>query len=296
MARVRTLDPRTSLSTLLVEIRYTLSQLRAHPLAATHAPRFENLRTECMQVHAEDLALLENQADAQAVVDVTNDGIDVEATRFSRVLLTITGENRKHALYRFYFGEKTLPEFKRPILSTQLKAMRAWIPSLQTADPALQALGPALTAAVEAGEQAAQGKEDAVRLRREFRDIGARRVFIDRLNIARKEVHGALSALPHEHTHLPSNFADQFFRRDPGRDDVEEEEETEESLLAHIEALHGDIAATEERLAELRAQAEAEAKAAAERAASEAAVAELDRMVAEMQAKRAAIAATLEER
>lgn len=294
MASLRTLDPRTSLSTLLVEIRYTLSQLRAHPLGAPHAPRFEQLRTECMQVFAEELELLETQADAQAVVDVSNDGIDVEATRFSRVLLTITGENRKHGLYRFYFGEKTLPEFKKPILSTQLKAMRAWIPSLQGADPALQALAPAITAAVEAGEQAAQGKEDAARLRREFRDIGARRAFVDRLNIARKEVHGSLAALPHEHTHLPSNFADQFFRRNPGRDEAEEE--TEESLLAHIEALHGDIAAAEGRLAELRAEAEAEAKAAAERAASEAAVAELDRMMAEMQAKRAAIAATLEER
>jgi hypothetical protein len=293
MARI--LHYRTALLILLTEIRYTLSRLRAHPLGAPHVAAFEDLRAEYMEVQATDLSLLEAQADAQARVDITDESLNELATRFSRALLTLTSGNRNHATYAFYFGDKPLADFKRPILGDQLKEMSRWVAALPNADASLQAMGPELTAAVTAAQQAAEAKEQVAGQRRELREIGARRQLVDRLNGVRKEVHGALAKLPHEHTRLPTNFADQFFRRDPGRPEIEEDDsvETVEAAQARIEALRGEMTAAEARLAELLAdaEAEAEAKAAKARAAQEKAIAEVDQAMADLQQKRAALIA-----
>ena len=274
----------------LSHIRYALSKMKAHPLAAPHVAVFEGLRTECLQVQATDLDLIEDQADAQARVDVANESLNVMVTRFSRGLLNITGDNRSNPTYIFFFGEKPLAEFKRPILAGKLKAIAKWIPALQGAHPSLQAMGPELIAAVAAGEAAATAKEEATQARRHFREVGAWRQLTDRHNAVRKEVHGALAKLPHEHPTLPTNFADQFFRRDTSRPEVEEAETlpTEEAVHAHMKDLRAEMDAAEERLTELQAQAKAEAEAAEARAKQEATIAELDRALAELQAKRAA--------
>ena len=292
----RTLHRRTALPTQRGEIRYTLGQLRAHPLGAPHVAVFEGLRAECIEVHEADLCLLEDQADAQARVDVTDDKLNEMATRFSRALLTLTGNNRSSPTYRYYFGSKPLAAFKKRTLGGKLKEMAAWIPSLPGAAPSLQAMGPELIAAVAAGQQAENAKEDVARQRRELRDIGPRRQLIDRLNAVRKEVHGALARLPHEHLHLPTNFADQFFRRDHSRPEREDDSgvETVESARAHLEALRADVVATEERIAELLAEAEAEEQAARARAKQEEVVADFDRALAELLAKRAAAIAELD--
>lgn len=296
MARI--LHRRTALPAILTEIRYTLSRVRAHPLAVQHVPIFEDLRTECMQVLIEDFSLLEGVADAQATVDISGETLDGLATRFYRTVLLITGESRNHPIMTYYFGDKTLTEFRRPVLGTQLAEMTRWIPSLQTADPRLQAYEPELIAAVAAATQAAQAKKQAIDARRQFRDLGARRQLVDRLNAIRKEVHGSMAKLPHEHTDLPTSFADLFFRRDPGRSEVEDDDamDTVEGVLAHLEELRVATAEAAERLAELQAEAEAEAKAAEEKAAEEAAVAEIDKTVAELHKKRAKLVASLEAR
>jgi len=294
MAAIRTLDARTALPTLLVEICYTLSRLRAHPLGAPYVAMFEGLRAQYTQTYTEDVELLEGQADAQAVVDVADEDLNDLADRFSRTLLTITKSDRGHPLYRYYFPDKDLAGLKRPVLGSQLTAMTAWVSPAQASEhPAIQAMAPELAAAVAAGAQAEKNKKEAARLRREFRDLGGRREFVDALNAARKEAHGGLAKLPHTQTGLPANFADRFFRRDPGRPEVDEEEETSETVRARIEELHTAIAAAEERLAELLAEEEVEARAAQARAAQEAKVAELDRAMAELQAKRASLVASL---
>ena len=280
----------------LSQICYTYCKVKANPLAAPHVAVFEGLRTECLQVHATDLTLIEAQADAQARVDVANESLSGLATRYSRGLLNITGDNRSNPTYLFFFGEEPLADFKRPVLARKLTKMAKWIPALQDAHPSLQAMGPELIAAVAAGEAAATAKEEAIQARRHFREVGAWRQLTDRHNAVRKEVHGALAKLPHEHPTLPTNFADQFFRRDTSRPEVEEAEtlSTEEAVHVHMKALRADMAAAEERLSELQAEAKAEAEAAEARARQEETVAELDRALAELQAKRAAALAELD--
>lgn len=292
MARI--LHRRTSLSTSLVEIRYTLSRLRAHPLGAPHIPVFEALRAQCLQGLGQEVELLEEQADAQARVDASDDVLNGLATRFSRTLLNLTGDDRSHPTYTFYFGDTPLADFKRPILGAQLARMAAWIPSLATADPSLQAMQGELTAAVAAGQQAAQAKEAAIQHRREFRDIGPRRALVDRLNSVRKETHGALAGLPHENSLLSSNFADQFFRREQSRVDADADAlDSVEAVQARLEELRAEIAAAEARLHEFEVEAENEKKAEEERAANEASLAAIDKAMADLQAQRDALAARL---
>jgi hypothetical protein len=141
-----------------------------------------------------------------------------------------------------------------------------------------------------------ESKDQAAAQRRELRELGARRQLADRLNGVRKEVHGALAKLPHEHTHLPTGFADQFFRRDPGRTDAEGDDslETVKAAEIRIKALLADTAAAEARLAELKAEAEAEEKAAQERTEKEAEIAQLDLDMAELQTKRAELVSELD--
>src|SRR6185295_6405416 len=58
---------------------------------------------------------------------------------------------------------------------------------------------------------AVAARDNARQANREFRDVGERRRWVDRMNAARKEVYGTLAKLPHEGLGLPSDFADQFF-------------------------------------------------------------------------------------
>jgi predicted RNase H-like nuclease (RuvC/YqgF family) len=153
-------------------------------------------------------------------------------------------------------------------------------------------MAPELVPLLEAGSAAEQARLDARQASRKFRDFGERQQWLDRLNAARKEVHGALAKLPHERPSLPSDFASQFFLSTQDRDDRpsdDETPETPEALREHIASLRKTIEDAEARLAEVEAE-EAEARKAAEaRTAEEAALAELDRAAAELEKKRATL-------
>jgi hypothetical protein len=291
---VKTLDHRSAILTLLFQVSYTLSRLRAHPLGAPYIPAFEALRAEGLAVLTREIALNEAVIDAQARVDVADDGLDDFAGRGSKAILAVTHDDRSHTLYRHFFGTKPLAELRRPVLAGQLTTMKAWPSALQECGvPALQAMAPELVPLLEAAEAAEKARFDARQAMRKFRDMGERRQWIDRLNATRKEAHGALAKLPHQHTGLPSDFASQFFLSSPEREAAEPAEgelpETPEVLREHIATQRKAIEAAETRLAELEA-AEAAVKQAAEaRAAEEAQLAELDRAAAELEQKRAAL-------
>jgi len=71
-----------------------------------------------------------------------------EASRVSKSLLTLTGDDRTHPLYVAYFKKKSLSEFKRPMLGKQLEAMKGWVPELMKSDiPTLVALAPEVESA-----------------------------------------------------------------------------------------------------------------------------------------------------
>ncbi|AKT37242.1 hypothetical protein [Chondromyces crocatus] len=286
MGSIRTLRARLSFSSYIHHIRYTLVRLRANPLTAAHIAPFEALRDECLQAQQEELTLLEEQAEAQARVDIADDALNALASRFSRELMNITGERRDHVLYVHYFKDKNVTELRRPVLGEQLDAMRDWIPPTQTSPhPTLRAMAPELMAAVAAGDAAATAKNDVARRRREFRDLGAKYQFVERLNATRKEIHGALAKMSHEHTGLSSDFADQFFRRDESRGE-EGEPSTLEEANALVEELLAALEDARELVAVFEAEAAAEAEAEAARVADEAAIKELDKAMAALKAQR----------
>ena len=295
---IRTLSNKSSILSLIVHPSHTLSLLTAHPLAAVHAPLFEQRRVEGMQVLTQEIQLSEACVVAQARIDVADDNLDHMAGRVSKQILILTDDDTSAPLYTMYFHGKSVSDFKKPKLGAQLTAMRVWVESLQQSPfPALHALAPEVEAAVAEADAAVLARDQARQRMRDFRSVGARRQWVDGLNATRKEVHGALSKLPHEHLMLPTDFADRFFLRAPGRDESELEQEapeTSESLQARLAELLEEVAGVEARLAELAAAEQAAQQAAEARKVREAQLAELDRAAAKLEAERAALRATLE--
>ncbi|TKD00512.1 hypothetical protein [Polyangium fumosum] len=289
---VRTIHPRTSLGSVLAEITYTHSRLKAHPLGAPHVAAFEALRAEWPAVHNKELVVRDAITDAQALIDHVDDLLDNLANGVVHAILTITNGDRTHALYKHFLGNKTPSDFKRPVLGGQLEAMKAWLPALEQSEHApLVAFAPALAGLLGQASSAVTAKAEAEGARDQFRDFGERKKFIDKLNGCRKETHGALARLPHEHSSLPRNFADKFFRRErvePG----DEADVTITSVKANIVEMQKELAAQHKLLADLEAE-EAKVAEAAIHADKEALVV-LEAQAAEAQAKAAALRAKIE--
>ncbi|MRG91688.1 hypothetical protein [Polyangium spumosum] len=289
---VRTLQPRTSLSSVLPEITYTRSRVKAHPLGTPHIAAFDALRAEWTTVHDKELLLRDAITDGQALIDHIDDLLDSLVTAIVNTILTITDGDRNHALYKHFLGNKTPSDFKRPVLGGQLEAMKKWLPSLAASEhAALKAFAPELGELLERADGAVNAKAAAEKARDQFRDFGERKKFIDKLNGTRKETHGALAKLPHEHSHLPTNFADRFFRRE-ARAEQDDEEVTITSVKASIVALQKELAAKQKLLADLEAE-EAKAAEAATNADKEE-LAALEKQMAEAQAKADALRAKIE--
>jgi chromosome segregation ATPase len=171
--------------------------------------------------------------------------------------------------------------------------MTKWPESFSKSEHAsLQALGPELVPLLAEGSAAAAGKKSAERQRDEFRDLGARKRFIDRVNAARKEAYGSLSTLPHKHTGLPSSFADQFFRRDTTAGEVDEEPTIEE-IEQEVASLRAQLEERERLLDQLKEAATQAATREQERAAAEAKLAQLEQEMADKQREAEAIRAEL---
>jgi len=68
----------------------------------------------------------------------------------------------------------------------------------ESAHPALIAMTPEAAALIAAADAAARARRQARVQMRYFRAIGERRRWVNRVNAARKETHGALAKLPHE--------------------------------------------------------------------------------------------------
>jgi len=287
----RTIAYRTGLLLLIREIRYTLAQLAAEPLASAHVPAFQALRDECKTVLLQEVDLLEGLAAAQAAVDKADDNLDDFAGRTSRAVEDFTGSNPKHPLVAHLFKGKSLSKFKRPVLGGQLETMRGWgSPLTSTGAAPLLSLANELPALIAAADKAVALQDAATQKNREFRDLGARRALVDKLNAQRKETGGVLAKLPFQLPNLPPDFGDRFFRTEAL---ASEEEETIEEVKASITDLEAQLADRKAQLATMEAQEAAAAKAAVERKAAEQSLEELEAQQAELAKKAAALKAQL---
>jgi hypothetical protein len=292
---VRNLSHLISLLALRGEIIHTLDQLKANPHTQSHVAAFESLRDEWGTVFAEELALRDGLSASNARVYATDAELNALASRVSKAVLTLTGDDRTHPLYFAYFKKKSLSDFKRPILGTQLDAMRGWVPELKKSDaPALSALAAEVEAAVIAADDAVNARTLLEAKIAFFREAGSRKKLFDKANALRKQSHGELAKMPHEKVGLTAGFANLFFRHESSGGGGEDEEPvTVETIDAEIARLEAQIAEKKATKAALVAALEQQAKAEAQKAAEQAALAELEKAAAEAVQKVAAAKAKL---
>ena len=284
----RLLNPRSSILTLVLELRYTISRCQADPRTAFCVPVFQPLRDECGVVQKQELDFLEILSNAQAHVDVSDENLDDFGSRLSKAILTITKDDRSHPLYLHYFGKKPMSVFLRPKLGVQLEAMRPWSHSLVTSDfPALKAMAPEVDQLIAAADKAVASRTDTQNQIRKFRDVGARRQLFDKVNAGRKKAHGDLAKLAIETPGLPSDYPDGFFRSAPAAEDINEP--TIESVTQDIVDLETKLTSAKEQLTTLETAAVAAQKAANDKAGDEAQLATLEKQEAELAKQKAAL-------
>jgi len=286
-----------SLLALRGEIIHTLGQVKAHPLTQAYVPIFEGMRDDWGAIFAEELTLRDEVSAVNARIYTVDTTLNTLASRVSKVVLTLTGDDKSHPLYVAYFKKKSLADFKRPILGAQLEAMKGWIPELKKSDdPALAALGAEIETAVTLAEEAVAIRAKLERDSTFFRETGSRKKLFDKANAARKQTHGELAKMPYEKLGLPSNFADLFFRHtsSPDAEEAPTIDALDEEITSLEKQLAGKKAIRDAVLDEVKKQAQMEAEKASaladladlEKAAAAAAqkVAEAKTKLAEMPA------------
>jgi hypothetical protein len=282
---------------VLPHIAFTARWLRAHPLTKDLPITlvFEELVTDWKVTQEKEIALDGQVADTAVAAAILDMELDAFAERTSTTLLMLNGKKRTDALYQHYFEGKPPHLFIKPTLGSELAAMKKWPTSLLASEhPALNALGAELPDLITRASQAETKKTDAVTERSDFREVGDRKKFIDRVNAARKEAYGILSTLPHKHVGLPSNFADQFFKRDRSKVG---EEVTVEALEQEISELQAELTAKQGLRDKLKQEQSEEeqrrAREEAEQAAAKAELAAIEKEHAERAKRIAALKATI---
>jgi hypothetical protein len=285
---MRTISYTIGILSLLREIWYTVCQMREEPLASPHLQTFEDLYQEAKDtLLPSELSVTEEVESSQVKVDRADGDLDRFAGRVSRAVDDIPDPNTKKQYKTNLFKGQPLSKFRRPVLGGQLLAQSAWASTLaQSNVPALVALADEADPLVKKGQDAFQARTEAQQQNRQFRDVGARKQFIDKLNGARRLAAGALSKVAHGSPTLPNDYADRFWRTEPAAD----EEESLDDVNAAIEELTAKLAEREDQRKKMEAAAAAAAQLEAERQAKERSLgsfleqkATLDKQIADLQ-------------
>jgi hypothetical protein len=251
---------------VLREVLYSLSQMSHEPLALAYVPAYQALRDEWKLVLLEEISILDALSEAQAAVAKIDALLDSFSGRVSSAVNEYTDGKTRKQIRAALFKGKSLGKFRRPVLNSQLRAMGDWSDTLAKCGvPALIAMAEEAATLTAAGKGAEALRNSAQKRNRDFRDVGMRKQFIDKVNATRQESHGGLGKLPFLNPALPQNFAQTFFYSDPPRDD----EETIDEVKTSIEALEAELATRRADLAKLEEEAAIEARAAQEEAADE---------------------------
>ena len=285
---IRVLAYRIGFFILLREIQYSLSQMSHEPLAAPYVPSYQALRDEWKLVLLEEIGILDELSQAQAAVDKADNAIDSFCGRVSRAVDESTDGKTRKQIRLGLFKNKTLGKFRRPVLGGQLLAFSDWSDTLTKCGvPVLAAMAAEADTLAIAGKSAEALRNAAQKKNRDFRDVGTRKQFIDKVNATRKETHGSLARMPFQNPALSQDFAEGFFYRDPPR----AEEETIDEVKTSIEELSAELAERTALLAKLEEAAAVEAKAEADQQAEaqeiDALEAQAEELLKQVAAKRA---------
>lgn len=266
-------------------LTYTISKMKANTLAAPYVSTFVDLRAECTTVQAEESTLNDQRSEARARVHAVGESVCELAYRFCKEVLTLTGEERESSLYTLYFGDKTFSDFKKPLLNGNFDGVRGWGVAIEaTPYASLKPFSPLLKALLEAADNALEARDQIDHARKLFRKEGARKQFFDKVNAARKQVHGELSKLPFQNVGLPRDFADRFFthrRRSNGAAPAP----TVDSMKEEVDALKVELAAKEQLLEDLVVEAGEVKEKVEEFKAEEAAIEALEKQAVEAAAQ-----------
>jgi hypothetical protein len=254
---IRTLHYTVGLVSLIREIRYTISRMKAEPLASGYLPKFVALRDEAKALLLQEIDILEEMSDGQASVDHADEDLDFFAGRVWRTVDDSTSGNTRKQLKTSLFKGLSLSRFRRPRLGAELVAQTGWESALKNSQvPQLVALAPEAGPLVQAGLDAASARTMASQKNREFRDLGGRKQFIDKVNATRNDAHGGLSKAAFENPTLSNDFGDSFFAGEPPKD----AEETLDDVKADIVALENQLKERQTTLAAMEADAANAAK------------------------------------
>jgi hypothetical protein len=289
--RMRNIPYSIGIISLVRELWYTVCQMEDEPAAATFLPIFIALHQEAKTLLLPaELEILEGMSGAQAKVDKSDGGLDYFAGRASRAVDDVAEPKTKKQLKLNLFKGQPLSKFRRPVLGGQLLAQSGWGASLKASGiPALVALAPEADPLVKKGEDASKARTEATQKNREFRDIGMRKQFIDKVNGQRLLAYAALSKAPLDNPMLPGDYGDSFFLGEAASD----EEPTLEEVKAAITSLKAQLAEREQTLAEMEAEAALAAQVEAERQAKQTTLDDLNAQKAELDKKIKAIEAEL---
>jgi len=268
MGTINTLAADASYEDLAADLTYTLVRCEARPLTAGLAPSFVALLGDVNQTSDQERQHTLTVLRAEELVALTDEDIDVTVDAVVNTILTITGGDRDHDLYRHYLGHQRPRDLKLPIHGDELTTVRAWVPSLLTSPhPGLAALGPVLQLRVGNADDAIAERQQAAQALKDFRQLGPRRALVDKINARRKATYGDLGEIAHSNpqANLPADFADRFFRHEHRRRRKATVKELTEKLAAaqavakklEIELAQAEV--TEKAAADARAKQEAEA-------------------------------------
>jgi hypothetical protein len=280
---VPTLDSRSNLESLYSSILFTLVRLKLDPRLQPFVQVFEQLRADWSDVCKQERELVSARLEAEAKVDYADAELDRTSDGIAFAILLETKNNRKAPLFTRYFGSQPPSRFRRSVLGPQLTAMRTWPPSLKESPiPALSAYGDTLTAQIEAADEALMLVSVAEQKITDFRLFGSRKQLFDKVNGARKQLHGEVSKMIHDHPEwsLTRDYVNALFEHESAPPELSVAElsqkiEAANSEVAKLTALREQRIANEQAQAAERAELEKKAKLAvieaAEKAAAQAA-------------------------
>ena len=267
MGNISTLAVDASYEVLTGDLSYTLVRCEARPLTAGLAPALAKLLAEVTVVSSEEQMLALEVLRAEVRVALVDEDIDGTVDAVVNNILIITGGDRTHEMYVHFMDGITPGELKSPILAEELSTVRLWVPSL-AASPfsSLAALGPILAQQVADADVAKAKLDAATQALKQFREVGARKALVDKINAKRKTTFGELGGMAHAspELNLPKDFADRFFLHSTRR----RRRPTSKEVQAKLDAAKEAVADLEAKLAEVEADEKAEADRQAKRNAT----------------------------
>lgn len=211
MSGIRELSQAIALATLWEELVFTWARLHARSSTKEYAAVYEELIARCEKTELAQRAHWRAEVLADAAVDLADEELDEVS---DEVVAEVRHADRKgdDAREQRYLGALTLGALVRLGLESQLKRVRAWVPSLESEpEDGLRKLGRRLAKVITGGDAALAQRVDAAASRASHRARDIRSLVAD-VNAARRDTYGALVRLGNR-AKRAKDWPERFFRK-----------------------------------------------------------------------------------